>query len=321
MRRCLNCAGLLAALAGMACAQSGEGSPTFDVASVKPAAPIMGGRIIVRMDGGPGSPDPGQISYSNVTLKNVLRLAYNVKGYQLSGPNWLDSERYDIVAKIPKGATKEQFQVMLQNLLAERFKLKIHRETKELPIYALVVAKGGLKMKETPKDETVQDLAGGPPPAGAGPGPNAGEPQIKMGKDGMPQMPKGGFGGGRGGMMMMVNNGRMRLQASKQPVTQIAEMLGNQLGRPVVDQTGLTANYDFTLDFAPDESMRMPGMMGGMPPGHGPEGGEGAAPASDSNGPSLTTALQEQLGLKLESKKGPIDLIVIDNLEKTPTEN
>ena len=121
-----------------------------------------------------------------------------------------------------------------------------------------------------------------------------------------------------------MNGSRMRLQANKQPVTQIAEMLGNQLGRPVVDQTGLTGNYDYTLDFAPDDSLRMPGPMGAMPapPPDGAGGGPGGpAMASEANCPSLITALQEQLCLKLESKKGPIDLLVIDNLEKVPTEN
>jgi uncharacterized protein (TIGR03435 family) len=298
-----------------ASAQTGDAPTTFEVASVKPAAPIMGGMIRVRMAGGPGSPDPGQINYSNVTLKNVLMSAYNVKGYQISGPSWLESERFDIVAKVPKGATKEEFRVMLQNLMAERFKLKLHRESKELPIYALVVGKNGVKMKETPKDDPAADVAKGPqtPPPGAF---GEGEPRLRMGKDGMPQMPPGGPG--RGGMMMMGNGGKMRMQASKQKVTQIVEMLGNQLGRPVVDQTGLTADYDFTLEYAPDDTMRGPAGM--MPPP--PDGGGGGAPApSDSTGPSLMSALQEQLGLKLEPKKGPIDLLVIDSLEKVPTEN
>ncbi len=320
MRRGIFCAGVLALTVWTGSAQTGDAPTTFEVASVKPAAPIVGGMIRVRMGGGPGSPDPGQINYSNVTLKNVLMNAYNVKGYQISGPSWLESERYDIVAKVPKGATKEQFQLMLQNLLAERFKLKLHRESKELPIYALVVGKTGVKMKETPKDDPAADAAGAPPAAPAA-GFGGGEPRIRMGKDGMPQMPPGG--GGRGAMMMMGNGGKMRMQANKQKVTQIAEMLGNQLGRPVVDQTGLTADYDFTLEFAPDDTMRGPAGM--APPGPPPDGGGGpgggAMSSSEGGGPSLMSALQEQLGLKLEPKKGPIDLLVIDSMEKVPTEN
>ena len=115
------------------------------------------------MRGGPGSPDPGQITYSNVSLKQVLTNAYGIKSYQISGPKWLDSERFDIVAKIAMGSTKEQFQMMLQNLLAERFKLAVHHETKELPIYALVVGKGGPKLKETVDDSAAtQGGAAGP---------------------------------------------------------------------------------------------------------------------------------------------------------------
>ena len=129
------------------------------------------------MRGGPGSPDPGQITYSNVSLKNGSDDAYEVKGYQITGPKWLDSERFDIVAKIPKGATKEQFQMMLQNLLAERFKLTLHRETKELPIYALVVGKGGPKMKETVDDDAAR---AGRPQRKAGPGgPSASAPPLR----------------------------------------------------------------------------------------------------------------------------------------------
>ncbi len=313
MRQGICCAGLLALIASAATAQAGETAPTFDVASVKPAAPTTPGRIMVRMSGGPGSPDPGQITYTNVSMKNLLMAAYDVKGYQLSGPGWLDSERYDIVAKIPEGATKEQFQLMLQNLLSERFKLKLHRETKDLPIYALVVGKNGVKMKESSKDDPAPDAAGAPPPPSRGPGPG----EIRMTKNGMPQLPPGG---GRRSIMLMIG-GKMRLQANQQPTTAIAEMLGNQLGRPVVDQTGLTGNYDYTLEFVPEGAAHMPGMPGMTPPDGGGAPGTPSANSPDAAGPTLTTAIAEQLGLKLEPKKGPIALLVIDAAEKVPTEN
>jgi uncharacterized protein (TIGR03435 family) len=127
---------------------------------------------------------------------------------------------------------------------------------------------------------------------------------------------------GRNGMIMMMMNGRMRAVANRQPVSALTEMLGNQLGRPVVDATDLKAKYDFSLDFSPDGLNNPMAMMPHPPPEH--DGGPGAAPApnpSDMAGPSLFTALQEQLGLKLEQKKGPVDLLVIDHLEKVPTEN
>jgi hypothetical protein len=166
---------------------------TFEVASVKPAAPITGNRIMVMMRGGPGTPDPGQITYTNVSLQNVLINAYGVKGFQISGPGWLDSERYDIVAKVPRGATKEQFMGMLQNLLAERFKLTLHREKKDLPMYALVVGKNGPKLKES---------VDGPAPKEGGPvdGPATTMGRVTMGKDGFPAMPPAS--GGRGAAAM-----------------------------------------------------------------------------------------------------------------------
>lgn len=298
--------------------QAAQESPTFEVASVKPAEPPPAGQMRVMMRGGPGSADPGQLTYTNVTLKNVLMNAYAVKGYQISGPKWPDSERFDIVAKIPKGATKEQFQLMLQNLLAERFKLTLHHEKKELPMYALVVGKGGSKMKESVEEDATAPgaaLPPTPPPGSDGAGPVMN--RMKVGADGVPQLPAGV---GRNGMVMMMTDGHMRVVANHRPVSALTEMLGNQLERPVVDATELKANYDFTLDFAQE---RMNGPMGTMHPLPPPEGGGGpmASNADGAGGPSIFTALQEQLGLKLEQRKGPVDLLVIDRLGKIPTEN
>src|ERR1039457_1427543 len=166
MLRAIMSAGLMVFTSCAAFGQTAENSPSFEVASVKPAAPIVGNRIQVMMRGGPGSPDPGQITYSNVTVKNVVMNAYGVKGFQISGPGWLDSERYDIVAKLPRGATKAEFMAMLQNLLAERFKLTPHRKKKALPMYAVVVEKKGRKRKEAVDEPTQKE---GAPPRGGGP--------------------------------------------------------------------------------------------------------------------------------------------------------
>jgi len=306
-------AGLVVFTSCAAFAQTAETSPAFEVASVKPAAPIVGNEIRVMMRGGPGTPDPGQITYNNVTVKNVLINAYAVKGFQISGPGWLDSERYDIVAKLPRGATKAEFMVMLQNLLAERFKLTLHREKKDLPMYALLVGKNGPKLKESVDD---------PAPKGGGPadGPLADRGKIAMGKDGFPVLPPGS--GGRGATAMVMMNGNARMTASGQSMAGLSEMLSNQLALPVVDMTGLTGKYDFTLSFAPEGLAGM-GLPAGLPP-HPGEGEPGmpaaSAPDAQSN-PNLITALQEQLGLKLEQRKGPVDLLVIDHLEKAPVEN
>ena len=312
MRPALFAAGLLAFTSLAAFGQLSEENPTFEVASVKPSAPSPEGRIRVGMRGGPGSPDPGQITYSNVSLKNIVQNAYNVKGYQISGPNWLDSQRFDIVAKIPKGATKEQFQKMLQNLLAERFKLVLHHETKELPMYALVVGKNGPKLKESPKEDPAATAAA-PPPT-----PPMDGARMRVDKDGKPQLPPGM---GKGAMMMMMSPNGVQLTANGVKIGALAELLSNQVGRPVTDETKLTGEYDVSLNFAPEN---MGGPLGGMPPPPPPpDGGPShSVGGSDSGGaPTISVAIQEQLGLKLEAKKGPVDLLVIDSMEKVPTEN
>ena len=318
MLRAILSASLAAFASCAALAQTTETSPTFEVASVKPAAPITGNFISVGMRGGPGTPDPGQITYTNVTVKNVLTQAYGVKSFQISGPGWLDSERFDIVAKLPRGATKAEFRAMLQNLLAERFKLTLHREKKDLPMYALVVGRNGPKLKES---------VDGPAPKEGGPadGPAATMGRVTVGKDGFPVMPPAS-GGSAAAMMLM--NGNARMTATKQPMAGLAEMLSNQLDLPVVDMTGLTGKYDYTLYFAPEglAGMRLPAGLPPPPPNAPPPGESGpgmaAASAPDAqSSPNLFTAVQEQLGLKLEQRKGPVDLLVIDHLEKAPIEN
>src|SRR5580658_7705186 len=126
---------LAAATATFAAAQT----LSFEVASVKPSPPSPDGAIRVMVRGGPGTSDPGQITYRGRSLKDLISSAYGVKSFQVSGPGWLDTERYDIAAKIPEGTTKEQFNVMMQNLLAERFKLALRREKKEFPLYELTI--------------------------------------------------------------------------------------------------------------------------------------------------------------------------------------
>src|SRR5258706_15278617 len=131
------------------CAQQPDSALTFEVASIKPAAPPEMGMMRVGSRGGPGTGDPTRFTASNFSLSNLITTAYDLRPYQLTAPSWVNSERFDVVAKVPEGATKEQFRAMLQNLLVERFKLVIHRETKELPVFELVVGKGGPKFKES----------------------------------------------------------------------------------------------------------------------------------------------------------------------------
>ena len=286
---------------------------TFDVASVKAAEPMTNGMMRIVVGGGPGTPDPGRLNYQNVSLKMIVTNAFNVKEYQVSGPAFLDSERFDVTAKIPQGATKEQMQVMLQNLLKERFRLEFHREKKEMNSYVLLVGKNGSKMKVAEPEAPADPNAPAPPPPG-GRGP------MTMGKDGFPEMPKG-MGGRGGGPMLMMMPGKAKMTCVRCTMDRLTDTLGNQLGKPVVDETGLKESYEFTLFFEPDMGgMTGPkGMMMAMP---GPP--PGPAPpekANEETAPSLLSAIQDQLGLRLEAKKAPVDLIVIDHIEKAASEN
>jgi uncharacterized protein (TIGR03435 family) len=314
-------------------AQTPDKSLTFEVASIKPAQPPQPdaqGRIFLRgPSGGPGSKDPGRINYPFMTLKSLLTTAYNVKNFQITGPSWLDSERFDITATMPPETTKEQFQIMLQNLLIDRFRMSVHHEQKDLPMYSMVVVKAG-KLKESTATAAPVDLDNPPPPP---PGP------PKIGADGFPIMPAAIAN--RPGIFMMMMPGRARWTAVAQTMQDLASRLSNEFSRPVIDNTGFTAKYDFTLTFAPDPNqgpgrggpLPLPGPGGAVAIGRGPGPGAGAGPGPGPGGndnvfvpdgetpPLLLGALQSQLGLKLEPKKGPVDIVVIDKIEKTPTEN
>jgi uncharacterized protein (TIGR03435 family) len=226
---------------------------------------------------------------------------------------------------------------MLQNLLAERFKLAIHRETKDLPLYSLVVAKNGPKLKESAEEPAPKDFDPDAPPP---PLPS----QPKIGPDGFPVLPP--MPAGRGGLMMMMMPGRARLTGQHQTMQDLINRLTNQLSRPVTDATGLTGKYDITLTYSTEGMGGPMGLLGPLPPAPGggpgggamvpvpPPGGGGGAPGGataagtagvfvpEGEAPQdIFAALQTQLGLKLESKKGPVELIVVDHVEKTPIEN
>ncbi len=316
-------------------AKPAEARPEFEVASIKPSP--LPGRGTIRLDPqkGAGMDDPGRVTYTLSTIRDLIVEAYGVKRYQVSGgPKWLDSERFDIVAKVPEGATKEQVRVMLQNLLAERFKLTVHRESKELPVYALVVAAKGPKLKDsTTADTPTSDShptedgrgqagaqAATPPPALPRDLEKGG---VKIGSDGCPEAPPM-TAGRAGNFMMMTPNGACMI-SNGQTMDGLATQLSNRLDRPVIEQTGLKGKYDLRLRYDPSST---PGGRGGgtvrmiaAGPGPGPAGDPANRIGPDGDPPSIFDALQEQLGLKLEAKKGPADLLVIDHVEKTPTEN
>ena len=314
--------------AGTAAQQTQAKAPTsFEVASIKPSAPSPNGMFMVRIGASPG----GRWTASGITVGMLIQQAYDVRDYQITGgPSWLNSERYDIEAKADTpNLTKDMTKVLLQSLLAERFNLKFHRETKDLPIYALVVGKGGHKLHlsdiqpDAQKDSQPPDPSK-PAQAGAVAGGAAGG-SVSVGPGGkVVNGAGGGVGGavsvGPGGKVVdreapvrngsMMRMGRGQLSAQMTPVAGIAAALAQQLGRPVIDKTELKGSYDFDLKWTPDETQRGPGLGGMAPPAT-----DSPLPA-DSSSPSIFTAVQEQLGLKLEASKGPVETLVIDHLEK-----
>jgi uncharacterized protein (TIGR03435 family) len=285
----------------VAVAQEKERTPGFEAASVKPALTGAAG-MNVSLGGGPGTSDPGRISYTNVTLEEVVKVAYGMMGPtydaahkndQLRGPDWLKTQKFTIIATFPQSTTKDNFKLMLQNLLAERFKLTLHRETKEISGYALQAGKNGPKLKES-VDTT--DAASERPE------------HFNVDKNGFRVFPPGATG-----VTSYVVDGATRLTASKLTMARFADMLGNMLASPVVDQTGLTGKYDFHLEFA--RPVVAGGRGGAMTP-------TPVIEPSDSHGvPMLVDAVQFQLGLKLEARKIPWDTLAIDHAEKFPTDN
>jgi uncharacterized protein (TIGR03435 family) len=276
--------GALAVFSICACralAQS-DAQPAFEVASIKPAAPGQRGTHIQNAPG-------GRLNINNMSLKEMIVMAWRVQPFQVSGgPAWLDSVRFDISAKSEKSPKKGEMPQMLQALLMDRFQLTMHHETKELPIYALVLAKkdGQLGPRLTASKEggcTPFDPAKPPAP------PQPGKPMDL----------------GCGGLVM----GPDRVAGTSVPLSELTPVFARILGRTVVDKTGLTGKFDVSLEWSPDPGQSMQ---------FAPD--EPRPPAPEATGPSIFTALQEQLGLKLESQKGPVEMFVIDRAEK-PSEN
>ena len=293
--------GVVNAPFGRAQSSAGQKRLTFDVASVKPVSVPDGVRLmegggigvrkgsgiqIPRNSGGPGTDDPGRIHYPLITLKELLRRAW-ASYYEIDGPSWLDSQTVAVDATMPQETTEEQFQEMLRNLVTERFGLQYHPGKKEITSYALTIASKGPKMKAS-ADQGEAAWARPARPLGSG-------------KDGFPILPP--VSG-----KLMVNFGlgdRYRIIAQQVTIQDLAKNLGSQMKTMVADATGLTEKYDFTLTYASLEPI--------PPPLHTPEDLEPL--------PDIFAALQSQLGLKLERKPVPVEVFVVDHMEKTPMGN
>jgi len=221
-------------------------------------------------------------------LNKLVVEAYGIEYFQLTSPSWMNGEFFDVSARVPKGATKEQFRLMLQNLLADRFKLEIHRETREAQVFKLVVAKGGPKFKEG----TMKPAEENPPDAVAPAAPT-------FDKDGfavrMTPAPKGRLEVGR--------SGKARFHGESETMQDLADRLADVLHTPVTDSTGLQGKYDYTLMFDLASAMGF------------------ERDADSDTAIPIESQLQIQLGLKLERKKGPVEFVVVDHMARVPTEN
>lgn len=326
-------AGLVLAAAGA----FGQAAKTFDVATVKLSPPLDVQKLAAQMRAGQ-MPNFGahldglRAEYNYMTMQQLLVYAYDVKAYQIVGPDWLTTEHYDIVARLPEGSTKNDAPAMLKALLADRFKLTAHMEDRDLAVYALVVGKDGPKLKDSPEQppidesaplkpgETKMDLPDGP--AIITGTPQAGQANINMGTRGVftekidsktQALIIDGKGVAMPGFVDMVN--------------QIMQ-IGGPGSKLVVDRTGLKGHYEVGLQLSITDLIAAARRSGvDIPPPPPGAGGPGAASAeaeaSDpgGGGGSTVTHSLEALGLKLENAKAPVQQLIVDHAEKTPAEN
>ena len=285
----LACATLVS---GAIWAQTSEPKKEFEVASIKPSGDIVPGRLDIGLH-----IDGAQVRCAYLALNDYIRMAYKLKVYQVEGLDWTGSMRYDITAKLPDGASRADVPEMLQSLLADRFKLKMHHESKPFPVYALLVAKGGPKIQPVDMED----------PAGDGKTPY----EVKA-------------GGSRNGVSVDLGHGASftlgnnQLIATKMTMQSLAEMLARFEDRPVVDMTDLKGRYDVKVDIAPEDFTPMmirSAVTAGvtLPP-------EALRMLDNASDASLQAGLQS-LGLRMEPRKAPIDMLVIDSASKNPSDN
>jgi uncharacterized protein (TIGR03435 family) len=260
----------------------------FEAASLKPSPPLDDKAYSGYCRGGPGTSDPGYFRCENFSLENLMNWGYGLGANQLSAPDWMGHANFDITAKVPRGATYKQFRIMLQNLLADRFKLVIHHEKREARGYRLVVAKDGPKFKPAAKPQP--DVGGDVPQEQAAPKP------VHFDEAGYRVFEPDERGATNSG-------GRTRIHEPRATMIGLAGELSAYLHATVTDATGLKGEYQITLSWISDS---------------GPETGS----ADDTPGPTLVEAVQKQLGLRLEkTANGTKDVLVVEHAEKVPTGN
>jgi|SRR6185312_691307 len=316
------------AIAVLAAAASAQPRPAFEAASIRPSAPIDGSTMMAMVRSGK-MPMGAHISstraeYDYLDLRTLLTYAYGARPYQITGPDWMQTTRFDIVAKLPAGSTKADAPRMLQTLLEDRFKLVMHRTTEEHPVLAIVVGKGGPKLKESAEKPVPIDEDAPPKPGEIvldGPdGP-------MRGKIDMATMSSVIDMGLKGKMAYKINQAAKTIHIDFMMTTlpgfaDMTTRLLTQIGggisaKRIVDATGIEGNYDASLDISLAEAMA-------MAKSSGIDGPENAATAEaldpGANGVTLAQALHS-MGLKLESRKAPVEQFIVDHIEKTPTDN
>jgi uncharacterized protein (TIGR03435 family) len=264
---------LLLVCCSVAPAQQAPAKAAFEVASVRPADPNPANAILVGM-----SADPSMVRYRNLTLRDAIRGAYMVRDFQIVGPDWMSTVRFEVDAKLPPGAGTDKIPEMFQNLLEERFGLTFRRETKEMQVYALLAGKDGPKLKPTEMKINNQPLA--------------------MGTDGKPRA-------------MVSFRGSASAVTVFAPSASLLTLVGvtsRFTGRPLVDETGIEGLYDFELTFAPEVTTSLPQPLPNSP-------AEVSEPA-----PTLADAVKKY-GLRVESRKAPVEMFIVTHLEKTPADN
>jgi uncharacterized protein (TIGR03435 family) len=282
--------------------------PSFEVASIKPYVPPAPGQPQMRgIRQAPG----GRLDVAGMTLKTMMTFAYRIRDFQIvGGPDWMNADLWEVTAKAEAGAVPlrtgppdpnvpDPLSLMLQSLIDERFQLKMHRETRDLPTYELVIAKGG------PKFELSADQSFPAPPDPKNPAPPPPPPPVPRGTP------------GRHGMTMMRNPTGFTLQGNAVPLANLINALSQQLGRTVIDKTDLKPGlYDFKLEWTADPVQSADSALLPPPAPNGAAAGGASPPSNDPQGPSIFSAIQDQLGLRLVSSKGQVEVFIIDSATK-----
>ena len=320
---------------GLAFGQTAPAKLTFDVASVRMSAALDPVKVQADMQAGKMPKfgpriDASRAEYNYMSLKELIANAYGVKLYQVTGPDWLVTQRFDIIATMPDGSSKDDAPKMLQSLLEERFKLEAHRDNQEHPVLALVVGKGGPKMKESTGTAAPIDEAAPLNPGEMKMDTPEGPARITRNSDGSATINLGAKGIIT--QRMDAQTQTLHLESTLVTMDGFAEMLTNLMqmggsgGKQVVDMTDLKGNYQIAVDVSLADLMAMMRAQGMNMPGGGGGGagggtGAGPATASDPTGGSTVFESVQKLGLKLEQRKAKVEQVVVDHAEKMPTEN